>query len=357
MDKDKKFYLLAEISGWNCSQYIGDYALKLQKSEAYRILSYNIPETETFYTKKAKEIVSDYKNLSFEPKSIKECFILEEKINYLALFSHPEFYINPLAISTNYVGEISSIGDLIVLFKGKYMTINQIIIEDETPLDEKKIELEKLVDEYYFEAQDLVNESILGAKSQTNEGRADHNWWLKRYLSTFIYDSIIAILLFFFMVFPNNIYLNRSYDYTINNLFIYVEFLFPSVSLIKILFDIIFYSYHAKLYEPINYARRFLKKNSSLIYQDIRKSRDSLVDYLFGALTSRIQLIKDITDFSILSLSYIDLEKVVNISNEIKKTRYQKLLAINTSFFFLSLGVTIFSFVIYILSITFNAGF
>ena len=354
MDSSKKFYLLAEIAGWDCHKYIEDYGNKLKKSEAYRVLTYNIPDVKNFYTKKAKEIVEDYNNLSFEPKTIKDCFILEEKINYLALYSHPEYYINPLAIAPTYIGEINSIGDLKTTFKGKELTINEIIMEDETPIEEKKRELEEVVDDYLYEVQEIVSESIVGAKSQTNAIKKDHSMWLKRYISAFVFDVILFFFLFFFYIYPNELFFNSIYKNDLSEPLTYIHYLYPSATIIKTFLDVLFYSFHSKIYEPINYARRFLYKNSDQVFRDVHKQRDKLVDYINGAISSRIKLINDITSFSILSLSYVDLEKIVNVQQEIQKTRYKKLYAFSTSFTFITLGIFIFSIIVYFISTAFN---
>lgn len=354
MDEDKKFYLLAEISGWNCSNYTEEYGSKIQNSSSYRTLKYNIPEAEGVFTQDAKELIENYNNLDFNPSTIKECFLLEEKVNYLALHSDPRFYINPFSIVPNYIGSISSIGDLALSINGKDTTINEIIFDDNITIEDKKKVVEEKVDYYLYDFEQLVSEAIGNAKSRTNQERKTQNKFFKRTVMKFFLDIFLVTFLLFVFTFPNNLFFSNLYNNDYTKLLTYVSYIYPIMCFITLIIDVSFYSYRARIYEPINYARRFLKKNSDLLFQSLKKQKEKLLDYIFGAIQARIELINDLSDFSILSSSYVSLDKIVNIEKEVKKLKYRRLSDISTSLSYASIGVLIITMVVYFISLSIN---
>ena len=118
MDGKMKFYLLAELSGWNCQAYLKDERKKVQESESLSILKDNVRKAKGHLSGKAREVVRSYENLRIDPKTIYQAFLIENSIDYLALHSFPEYYINPLAIDPDYEGEITfkdEVADFLVL--------------------------------------------------------------------------------------------------------------------------------------------------------------------------------------------------------------------------------------------------
>ena len=354
MDDNKKFYLLAELSGWDCSKYIEGFSDKIKNSNAYRVLKYNMSDVEDIYTQNAYDLIEEYNKLNFELKTIKECYLLEEKVNYLALHSDPRFYINPFSINPNYIGSINSIGELAIPFKGGEKTINEIILDDDTPIEEKKKEVENQVDYYLFDFEQLVNRTILNTKSKTNEERSSQNKFRRRAIIKFIIDVALVVFLVILFCFPNNLFFSNLYNRDYSKILTYVSYIYPATTLLALIVDVIFYSYRARIYEPINYARRFLKKNNDLLLQSIRKRKEELLDYIFGAIKSRIKLINDLCDYSMLSSSYVSLDKIVNIEKEVKQLKFKKLSDLSYSISFVSISVLLFSVVIYVISYSIN---
>ena len=354
MDDNKKFYLLAELSGWDCSKYIADYGEKIKNSNAYRVLKYNMADVEDIYTQNAYDLKKEYEGLNFNVNSIKECYLLEEKVNYLALHSDPRFYINPFSINPNYIGSINSLGDLMIPFKGEEKTINEIILDNETPIDEKKKEVENQVDYYLYDFENLVTKTILNTKSKTNEERVSQNKFIRRAIIKLIIDFSMVFFLVILYCFPNNLFFSNLYDRDYSKILTYISIIYPIITLLALLIDTIFYSYRSRIYEPINYARRFLKKNNELLFQSIRKRKEDLLDYIFGAIKNRIKLINDLCDYSMLSSSYVSLEKIVNIEKEIKQLKYKRLSDISNSMSYVSISALVFSIVIYVVSYSIN---
>ena len=138
MKDELRFKLFSEIVGNDERNSIKNYDSILKGSEAYKILSYNIIDARKSRTRKAKALVYSFDNLTFKPKDVKNAFKLEIMLNYLALHSFPEYYLNPLAISPNYQGEVNSIGDLYIDYPKGDRTINSIIESQEETLSEKK---------------------------------------------------------------------------------------------------------------------------------------------------------------------------------------------------------------------------
>lgn len=354
MDENKKFYLLAELSGWDCYKYASNYGEKIKNSSAYQVLKYNMDDVIDVYTQNAEDLKKEFANLNFDTQTIKECFLLEEKVNYLALHSDPRFYINPFSIVPNYVGSINSIGDLVIPFKGGEKTINEIILDEVTPIEEKKKEVENQVDYYLFDFEQLVSKAIFNTKTKTDEDKSTQVKFLRRAITKFVIDVLMIIFLIILFCYPNNLFFSNLYNKDFSKILTYISYIYPSTCLLAITIDVIFYSYRARIYEPINYARRFLKKNNELLFQSIRKKKEELLDYIFGAIKNRIKLINDLCDYSMLSSSYVNLDEIVNIKKEIKNTRFKRLSDLSNSMSYLSISVLLFSVIVYVISISIN---
>lgn len=349
MDSTLKFYLLAEESGWDCSPYAFNYFPKLFTSSAYEILSVNVLSARNELGKRAKEICTQYDTILREPKTLHDVFVTEVKINYLALHSFPEYYLNPFTISPTYHGDVSSIGELIFTLKGEEMSLNEIIENQEIPLDTKKEEVNKQLDIYLDEINDLVNSSIKSIdRSSKKETKK----------SSDIYTSIFSILGFAllnllvasFFLYPSEPFRQALYELNPNYSLSYLAFLCPMITFIYDIVFITFQAYKSKIAEPYNYAKRFLKKNSKRVFDQILKTKDELYNYICGAINNRLILQDDIKDFSCLSNAYVNFDKILTVNKLKRSNTYRILLSLTTGFGTIAGITTIITLVIYIIS-------
>lgn len=359
MDNTLKFYLLAEQGGWDTSAYAFKYRSTYPQSKAYQILSYNTIEAKHHISGPAKEIVHAFETLKIEPRSLADAFILETKLNYLALHSFPEYYLNPLAIDPNYNGEISTLGSLMLEVKGKDMSINDMILDEEITLEEKKEAADIKVNQYLEDMNQIVNSSIKSIRrSAFSKSNQDSD---KRTL-VFDFFSVFLLVLsdFFFafsLLYPINQFWQEFYTASPGKFMSYLVYFYPVTLFLYNLFYALFHCYKAKISEPYNYARRFLKRNPEKVLDDIKYQADKLYDYLCGAINNRILLQNDIRDFSKLSSSYVDFNKVLNVSTLKEQKPYQVLHTLNNIFATISWVVNILTIIIYIFATALQISF
>ncbi|MFA6624374.1 MAG: hypothetical protein WCS80_01245, partial [Bacilli bacterium] len=136
----------------------------------------------------------------------------------------------------------------------------------------------------------------------------------------------------------------------------YVVYLFPILYFLFAISTSVYHSYKAKISEPYNYASRFLKKNKSSIYDDIKSGKEKLYNYVSNAIDNKIVLVDDIKDFSKLSSSYIDFKAVLEVDSIKKKPTYRILSSLNGIFLTLSLVMSFISLIIFILGLAFNVS-
>lgn len=354
MTGDMKFYLLAEEGGWNCSSIAHSYTEFLNNSKAYQIIIENIPVVEKHISHRAKSILDAYNEITLKPETVKDCFILENAINYVALHSYEEYYLNPLTIDPNYSGNITSIGQLIFDYKGKEVPLNDIILDETTSNEEKKDYVYAQLEYYLDDIDDLVYSSLEETKKEIETNKSNS-------ILSLTFEVILTILLnvILFIMF--------IYHYDGANYFIYhfekdktMSYFYLLYSSSLLLYDItfaIYHSYKAKILEPYNYAKRFLKKNSDKVFDDLYQSKDKLFNYITGAINEKIILQNDIKDFSKLSSSYIDFQAVLNSSKLKSKKTYKVLKSIDITFLTLTSLISIISLIMYIISIIFQTSF
>lgn len=348
MENILKFYLLAEKAGWDTSFYAFEYRSKLPLSDSYQILSYNVIEAKKHLSKKAKEVCEEFENLNFEPHNLEEAFILETKINYLSLHSFPEFYLNPFAVDPSYSGEITSIGDLFLDCMGKQYSFNELIEEKTIPLDMKKEVIKDKVEEYLFDMEELASSSIQSTTKRAFGGSAKERGTRIRTLLDIVMAIGFNVFFFFTLIYPLDPYWNCFYHPSWNSLITYTCYLFPIFLFLYDFFFALFHSYRAKISEPYNYARRFLKKHSQKVYDDIEKTAHLLENYLFAALENHVLLKNDIKDFSKLSTSYVDFKKVLSVESLKNERKFIVFRTLNNVFATIAFVVFLVSFVAYI---------
>ncbi|GEM_PF-847485 len=359
MDNTLKFYLLAEIGGWDTSAYAFKYRSSYSKSKAYQVLSYNVLEAKNHLSKDAQDVVKEFENLKIEPRSLSEAFVLETKINYLALHSFPEYYLNPLAVDPNYNGEITSIGELMININAKDISINELIQDEVIPLEDKKEAVKEKMNKYLDDMDDLVHHSLktIETRAFTKKKRDGKNVSLVRDI---IQQALFFLTHFFFLftlAYPNNVYWDAFYNPRPTIAMTYVSYLFPMALFVSDIFFILFHSYRAKISEPYNYARRFLKKNSKKVFDDIQRQSENLYDYICGAINTRLLLQNDIKDFSKLSTSYVDFKQVLNVSSLMEGKTYKTLNSLRNIFTTISWVITMITLIIYIIGAAFKVGF
>lgn len=354
MEDYLKFYFLAEESGWDCTNYAFEYRDRLLSSGTYQVITINVLSAKNHLGEKAQQICELFSSLDKEPKTLKDVFILENTLNYLALNSFPEYYLNPFAINPRYSGDVTTIGELIFDIQGQENSLNDWILDETIPLDVKKEEINNQLDYYLNDMNQLVGKSMDIVKKRAFSKGDDKK---EAFLRVVEYTSFVLlhISLFLLIVYPFEEF--RACLYTNNGkVMSYIWILFPLFVFLYDVFFILFHCYKSVISEPYNYARRFLKKNVNKLYEDIQSKKEELYNYICGAINNKILLKNDIKDFSKLSSSYVDIEKVIT-SDELKRKKPYKILHfLLFAFGTLAYLMAAFSIIIYIIGMVFQTS-
>lgn len=353
MENALKFYFLAEQSGWNCSNYAFQYKQKLLSSTTYQIASINILSARKHLSAKAKMVCDTFDHLNKEPKTLKEVFILENTINYVALHSFPEYYLNPLTIDPNYSGDVTTIGDLIFDFQGKEMSLNEAIEEKTIPLEIKKEVINEQLEYYADDMNNLVRGSINILKKRAFS--MDDKSQSVLHILEIIFFISMHFLELFILLYPFEPFREALYQLDYQKAMTYLWFLLPLSVFLYDLSFLSFHSYRCRISEPYNYARRFLKKNSSRVFESIKDKKEELYNYICGALNNQIKLQNDIKDFSMLSSSYVDFDKVLKVADLKQRKLYQVLRSFIFIFGTIASIMTVLTLIIYLIGMFFNA--
>ncbi len=354
MEDYLKFYFLAEESGWDCTNYAFEYRDRLLSSGTYQVITINVLSAKNHLGEKAQQICELFSSLDKDPKTLKDVFILENTLNYLALHSFPEYYLNPFAINPRYSGDVTTIGELIFDIQGQEKSLNDWISDETIPLEEKKEEINNQLDYYLNDMNQLVSKSMDIVKKRAfskGDDKKEAFWRIVEYAS-FV---LLHICLFLLIVYPFEEF--RACLYSNNGkVMSYIWILFPLFVLLYDIFFMLFHCYKSVISEPYNYARRFLKRNVNKVYEDIQSKKEELYNYICGAINNKILLKNDIKDFSKLSSSYVDIEKVIT-SDELKKKKpYQILHFLLFAFGTLAYLMAAFSIIIYVIGMVFQTS-
>ncbi len=355
MEDYLKFYFLAEESGWDCTNYAFLYREKLLSSGTYQVITINVLSAKNHLGEKAQQICEQFSSLNKEPKTLKDVFILENTLNYLALNSFPEYYLNPLAINPRYSGDVTTIGELIFDIQGQEKSLNDWILDETIPIEEKKEEINNQLDYYLNDMNQLVAKSMDIVKKRAFSKGNDTKEAITRGIEYFSF-VLLHICLFLLIVYPFEDFRACLYTMSSGKVMSYIWILFPLSVFLYDIFFILFHCYKSVISEPYNYARRFLKKNVNKVYEDIKNKKEELYNYISGAINNRILLKNDIKDFSKLSSSYVDIEKVIT-SDELKsKKSYQVLHFLLFAFGTLAYLMAVFSVIIYVIGMVFQTS-
>lgn len=357
MEDTLKFFLLAEYSGWNTSSYAFNYSQDFVKSVPYQVLSFNVIRAKEHISREARNIVDEYQKIKLKPTTLKEVFILETKLNYLALHSFPEYYLNPLTINTGDIQDIDTIGQLIININGSDHSINSLIMNDEITLDDKNNAVDIKIENYVFDMNNLINDTVKLLKNRTFKQDASNK---KNLILTIIDCSwffVANFLVLFTLIYPSKVYLNSMFNFSSLSLMTILSLVFYITTFLYDVFFIVFHSFKSKILEPINYARRFLKKNVYKLEKSVFDKAEELKYYIKEAINNKRELKDDIKSFSLLSSTYIDFTKIFNIEKRIKEKDYRILKTLHTVFTTISVLITILFLTFYLLSNLLNMIF
>ncbi len=356
MRNDLKFYLLAEMSGWNVSPYIENISYELVSSPEYKILEENVKLAKDHLSEAAIEVVASFESLDMKPRTVEQVFILQDKIYYLALNSYPEYFINPFAVHPDFNSSVTTIGQLMFSINGKQRPLNDIILDDSISSRDKKLAVDDQIQYYLEDIENTANESLNKLKNDKGFSRNNMGSEVWRIFSIIliILANVFAVILYSC---APDVMMEFLYVPDASRVMTFVMWGYPVALFLFDLFFSIFHSYRARVSEPYTYAKRFVTKNSSKIFDSLEEGYESLKNYVYGAINSRIALKNDIHDFSRLSIGYIDFDAVINVEKVKKRRAYRILSFLSNIFTALCTIMLLLSVIVLIIGVVFNAAF
>ena len=122
MREEDKLLLLAEIIGVDTSKYVTKYIEELRSSNVFLELCKNVHRARNVDSYKAQLLIDEFETIDFNSvKTLKECFILRARINYLLTTSLESNYINPFFYNEE-SDLIEKVGEIVVNFDGNEVT-------------------------------------------------------------------------------------------------------------------------------------------------------------------------------------------------------------------------------------------
>lgn len=306
---DKAIYLASKI-GANFANFDTTYIQDILTSKEYKILLDNIKWTKNFNTQKAINLQDDFKALNYDIKNIEESIILSSRVNYLALVSFENYYLNPF-MKTNFKVRTNSIGDLMLLYDGKLASINDVILDTNHTDNYKMKILSNKCNEY---ASEIISKNSFDL-SLTNSNKGIKNFIRKTYFINilkciFSLAAFIASLLVFIL--DNEVLKEYISYHNESNIYTYTISLFLIGTYLSVFFLLINLCYISNFFYPYFYFKHELKTKINKNVKKILKSSADLTYYLLIAVKEKKILKDDINSFN---TDIISNDEFVNYAN------------------------------------------
>lgn len=317
MREEDKLLLLAEIIGVDTSKYVTKYIEELRSSNVFLELCKNVHRARNVDSYKAQLLIDEFETIDFNSvKTLKECFILRARINYLLTTSLESNYINPFFYNEE-SDLIEKVGEIVVNFDSKKYTLNDMIL-DERYTTNYKIDYVK---DCYLEWRKEVVEKVVNPLIEVHAHEKDiPDVKIFDYKITLIMSGlIICNLVFIFMPFVPSHFIRSLYRQSANNLFIQIMFnIFISLLFINDIILIIVLFFKNKKNGKIIYAKNMIK-NSYKIIKKVDKKCELFYAYLLKSLGDNKLLNKNIRKYALNKEQVRSISTLKNLLNKENK--------------------------------------
>lgn len=163
----EKGFLLAEIMSFDTinEKDVKSFISWIRSQECYDSLFQRVKELKTSTSFYARYLYNEFISIDLERvKTIEEGFIAYAKILYLHQIITPGFYINPMLV-INKQERNYKIGEIVVYFNNKYMTLNELNNDENYSFQEKYEFILKQVNKW----QKDIEEKILYPMSKLSD--------------------------------------------------------------------------------------------------------------------------------------------------------------------------------------------
>lgn len=300
MKQIDKSLLLAEKFGANFSNVNENYVKTLLNNVEYKTLIENVNWASNFHLVRAEALVEDFKKLNYECTNLEQTLILTNRINYLSSISYEEYYINPL-IKYDVKLKTKTIGDLMLVYDGKYTSFNSLI-EDKNHHQgfKNKVIVEK--------CNDYVNEVCYS--NQKNVELLQNNKGIKSTIKK--YYLILLIGIFFGIIFSllalsvfcldNQIFYNYLNQFSLTDFNTYVISLALLFACIYDLHLACVICNQSKVFYPYYYFKYVVSKKNKKRNQEVASLGEKLAVYIIDCVSNSKTMDKNISSFSLKTI-------------------------------------------------------
>lgn len=294
-----KTILLAESFGADTSLFASSYVKAVIASSQYAALTENVKWADQFKLKKSIALVEDYKALNYNISSFKEAVILSSRVNYLYSVSGEDYYLNPLS-SYAFKIKTKTLGDLLCLYNGQYVSFNDIINEEGRPLSFKAHAIAAQCESYRQEMIEKINFNY--AKMRGNKGA--RRIVIGQGFRLF-FLGLIAIVPFLASIYTfvtsRPLFKDVYASFSSSSLWDWGVMAFVGFSCLLFLSYVLLTALTDKNLASYVYFARFGTRRENKIEKTISASAQHLAEYIYTHAKERRPLADDISDYQVYS--------------------------------------------------------
>lgn len=348
MNSIDKVILLSEYFGNDVTDFKNSYHNFVIDGKVMDKLKSNIEEMQKYDTEKIMGLVAQYHELMKErPISFEDEVVFNAKVNYLCGITYEQYYLNPFTVGNNET-TTKSIGELMLIFDGRYVSINDIILDNSHSLSSKTKVVAQQVDIYHKEMTKVLRKSVNEIKqSKTSGDKSVQRSRIGHFFIDMIFflENIYLMLLLFFdgQVFTSAI--KFSFDNVYSYAF-YLPFICGAV------FDITFIvanCFRKKDQESYYFAKRYLDFCAKNIFINLANEAIKLHHYIVDAIKTHKILTDDIRKFSKVGGDELDLYGLISMKSKKDSPGFRLVMTLRNIAMTISIIAMIFSGILFIL--------
>ena len=341
----EKGILLAELVNKDLPSYeqIKNLVAWIREQECYKTLLDNMNEIKNSSTFLAQAIYEEFKAIDLDRvNSIEEGLISYAKILYLCQISTPNFYVNPLLVLNKKERDIR-IGDVIVKFNDKYITLEELAHDKDFSFDEKYEFVKKQVDSWQNDVYERIQKPSHYFKTSNPRNLPKIRvMTFFHYVFSFIYLGLIAFVIFGFSTNHaslNTVFKNFDYHQFGPRNYLFLAFLvFLTIGVVGFIIElaISYHKYHkyAKCYKIV------IDQDDKLI-RFINKNGDHLFDYIIASIERGADMNENVFKFSSCLNIYEYVLYLYHVNYKCKKLKKNKVSHFDFYLIILSLAMLV----------------
>lgn len=348
MNSIDKVILLSEYFGNDVTDFKNSYHNSIIDGKVMNKLKMNIDEMQKYDNERIKHLISQYQDLmKEEPVTFEDEVIFNAKVNYLCSITYEQYYINPFTIGNNET-MTKSIGELMIRFDGKYVSINDIILDSSQSLSSKNKVIAQQVDLYHKEMTKVLRKSVSEIKQSKKSGDKSVQ---KSRVGHFFIDLVFFLenlYLLLLLLFNGQVFTNAS-KISFGNVYSYAFYLpFICVALFDVVF-IVANCFRKKDQESYYFAKRYLDFCAKNIFINLANEAIKLHHYIIEAVKTHKILTGDIRKFAKVGGEELDLYGLMSVKSKKDTPAFRLVMTFRNIAMTLSIIVIIFSSVLFIL--------